>query len=426
MDATQQPHYGIKPVIEEIIRTQVCFANIRLEVERISIVPVPTSDEAEEKQAFRLRLSDGEKSILGNFAGFSRSTRYEWLIEGLALVKRRLHRSVFDVGVRRGTVVVLKEYQLARAKRLNGEGEVAYVLQGWRVGQGSGLMRCVYRYFAISDFFVVVHQKVESSGEEAKIEDYSHQDQQNPLPVEIEDEKGKQPSPQLQDEGGQEPRVEDSIVPRCPEWIQQASYEHHLRCHMKETIPEDQRCPATDDESFWKYYDDHLSPVKERPCASISNNALRAIMADSPLTPFRASPKIVSLVSVTGRHKSRNQDVDVLAVIESIDASTTKPARLPLKRDIRIRDPSVDEAVTLSVFIDPENFHSSIGTVALFRHVTTHDWRRGNLNAYPARVNGREWFIPTPYCLGFEQDVRNLEQWWEGQRSRGNAAADDV
>ena len=201
-------------------------------------------------------------------------------------------------------------------------------------------------------------------------------------------------------------------LPRCSEWIEIASLEHHLRCHTNQAVSEVQLCPAKDDEQFWQYYDGNPSTANERPCPSISHYALQAMMNNTPLRSFKDPPKPISLASVTGKNKSRNQDVDILAVIESIDASTTKPARLSLKRDIRIVDPSVDEPVTVSVFMDPVNFRSTVGTVALFRHVTTHDWRRGNLNAYPARVKGREWFIPMPSCLGFDEDIRRLQRWW--------------
>ena len=138
-------------------------------------------------------------------------------------------------------------------------------------------------------------------------------------------------------------------------------------------------------------------------------------MAGSPLKPFRDSYKIVSLASVTGRNKSRNQYVNVLAVIESIDEFTTKPPKLGVKRDIRIIDPSVDESVTLSVFQDPVEFRATVGTTALFRHVTTHDWRRGNLCAYPARVQGKEWFIPNPSCepIGLRDKTQRMQEWWE-------------
>ena len=210
-----------------------------------------------------------------------------------------------------------------------------------------------------------------------------------------------------------DPTVHSLLVPRGNEWIARASEEHHQRCHQGIQIPEHHRCPPKDDMQFRRWNDEHPATGTEATCPSITNYALRAIMLNAPLKPFLDPPRIVPLASVTGRNKSRNQDVDVLVVVESIDVSTTKPARLPLKRDIRIKDPSVDDSVTLSIFMDPENFRSSIGTVALLRHVTTHDWRRGNLNAYPARVKDKEWFIPNPVCLGLRESVQHMEQWWK-------------
>ena len=68
-DPFHQPNDGIKPVIEEIARTEVCFPNIRLIVEDITVVPVPNpnvqSSPGTERAAFRLWLGDGEKMIQG-------------------------------------------------------------------------------------------------------------------------------------------------------------------------------------------------------------------------------------------------------------------------------------------------------------------------------------------------------------------------
>ena len=213
---------------------------------------------------------------------------------------------------------------------------------------------------------------------------------------------------------------ESVALPRNPEWIRRASIEHHQRCHLNIELSQEERCPTTDDKLFQRYCEANPLANEGSPCESISHYSLFAIMQGSPLKPFRDVPCIIPLASVTGRHKSRNLDVDVLVVIESVDSSTTKPARMSLKRDIRVQDPSVDEPVTIGVFTDPVNFLPSVGTVALFRHVTTHDWRKGNLNAYPARVQGREWFIPNPECLGLRNEVRHVEEWWrkmQGQHS---------
>jgi hypothetical protein len=55
----------LKPVIKELARTQVCFPDIKLLVDRISIVTLSTKEQSQENQAYRLFLSDGEKIIQG-------------------------------------------------------------------------------------------------------------------------------------------------------------------------------------------------------------------------------------------------------------------------------------------------------------------------------------------------------------------------
>ena len=201
-------------------------------------------------------------------------------------------------------------------------------------------------------------------------------------------------------------------LPGDLEWVRRATIEHHQRCHLNIEVPESQRVPASDGDIFRDHCIRNPLPNDGNPCESACDYSLRAIMDGTPLRSFTSRPRIVPLASVTGKHKSRNQDVDVLAVIIHVDASTTKPAVMPLKRDIRIQDPTVDEAVTVSVFMDPANFQPSVGTIALLRHVTTHDWKKGNLNAYPARVKGREWYVPNPQCFGLREEVSHVETWW--------------
>ena len=53
----------VKPIIQEIVRTEVCFPNIQLLVDYISIEFV---DAEQSKETFRLYLTDGEVNIRGN------------------------------------------------------------------------------------------------------------------------------------------------------------------------------------------------------------------------------------------------------------------------------------------------------------------------------------------------------------------------
>ncbi len=58
---------AVKPVIAELVRTQVCFPNLKLLVERIDVVVVPGVDELSGNEAYKLMLSDGEVMIQGMF-----------------------------------------------------------------------------------------------------------------------------------------------------------------------------------------------------------------------------------------------------------------------------------------------------------------------------------------------------------------------
>ena len=53
-----------KPVIKELVRTEVCPKVLRLLVEKIHILPVQNSD-GEACQTYQVWLSDGEKMIQG-------------------------------------------------------------------------------------------------------------------------------------------------------------------------------------------------------------------------------------------------------------------------------------------------------------------------------------------------------------------------
>lgn len=130
------------------------------------------------------------------------------------------------------------------------------------------------------------------------------------------------------------------------------------------------------------------------------------------LTPIKRPLCIRSLESITGAHASRNKVFDFFAVICSIEAQVVKPPMMPLKRDLRIIDPSTDRKVLVSVFVSPLNFKPSVGTIALFRSLTTHEWDRGMLNAYPQQCEGKDWFIVDP--VGIEGcDVPALRNWWK-------------
>lgn len=136
----------------------------------------------------------------------------------------------------------------------------------------------------------------------------------------------------------------------------------------------------------------------------------RDISTQSLISPEQppSSLQLSTLASITGSNASRNKQVNILAVIDYVSSSTVKPTTAPLKRDVRIVDPSTDRKVTLSVFIDPVNFIPKQYDIILFRDLTTHDFSGGNLNAYPKKCRGKEWYIVDPYEFK-ECDMKSME-----------------
>ena len=115
----------IKPIIQELVRTQVCFPNIKLLVDKISIVKVPSSTESSSLKAYRMYLTDREKTIQGLCICHGCHDQDGADTSNVpAVVKRRLHKWFTAFDVREGSYVVLKEYDLARGRRLHGEGDV--------------------------------------------------------------------------------------------------------------------------------------------------------------------------------------------------------------------------------------------------------------------------------------------------------------
>ena len=130
------------------------------------------------------------------------------------------------------------------------------------------------------------------------------------------------------------------------------------------------------------------------------------ISPEQPPSPLQLS----TLASITGPNASRNKQVNILAMVDYVSSSTVKPTTAPLKRDVRIVDPSTDRKVTLSVFIDPVNFIPKQYDIILFRDLTTHDFSGGNLNAYPKKCRGKEWYIIDPYEFK-ECDMKSMEEY---------------
>ena len=160
------------------------------------------------------------------------------------------------------------------------------------------------------------------------------------------------------------------------------------------------------------------APSKPSPILSheLSPWATKAAEAGTPLEPILTPLKLSTLASVTGHNRSRNKMVDVLAAVDSVDDFTVKRTNMPLKRDIRITDASTEKKVTLSIFTNPLDIIPTVGTIILFRNLITHDFKGGNLNAYPKQCDGKDWCIPNPYSstpgsnLNLEETLNKIRE----------------
>ena len=129
----------------------------------------------------------------------------------------------------------------------------------------------------------------------------------------------------------------------------------------------------------------------------------------SNVKPITRPLKLTALSSIIGPKASRNRVIDVVGVVCEVNPDIVRRANMPDQRDIRVMDTSTTKRVQLTVFVDAINFLPKMGTVALFRSVTTHEWNGGSLKAYPRDCEGRDWFLPGKVD---ESAAEELRAWW--------------
>ena len=164
-------------------------------------------------------------------------------------------------------------------------------------------------------------------------------------------------------------------------------------------------------------------PTTGPPMASVLAEAHAQPTALSAQKPYMSPPraphlrqitrplKITPLSSLTGSRATRNRVLDVLALVVDVAPDVVRRPKMPEQRDLRIVDPSTRRRVQLTVFVDAASFTPSVGTPALFRNVTTHEWNGGSLKAYPRDCEGTQWFFPNPaWVEGY--DAAELRGWW--------------
>ncbi|KAL8996060.1 MAG: hypothetical protein Q9169_004336 [Polycauliona sp. 2 TL-2023] len=374
---------SLNPVIQELVRTQVCLPNLKLLVHRKVVVILPDVDELDGNEAFKLILTDGEKTIQ-------------------ALVKRRIYKTLCNDDISEGSFVILKVYHLAEGKKVHGDGTITYLVieDFFSIGEddsynvpseaketanvastGSGLNAST-KHLPLSSSTAIAQT---SNGRAATATVAPLHDPTSTAAVNYQDEKLLQ-------------HLDKENVTPTPPSSQQ------LREAMKrkwDTALDE--IDTNEAHRLSKYR--RLRETRTMEAQQAADAAAKALVVrfeSLPTTP---------LLALTGPNKRRNSRHDVLALIVSISPDTVKGANMPPKRDFRIMDVSTTKKVLLSVFAEAEDFHPEPGTVALFKHLTTHDYDGGSLNAYAKDCSGHDWFIPDP--PGFENgEVAQLKDCW--------------
>lgn len=153
-----------------------------------------------------------------------------------------------------------------------------------------------------------------------------------------------------------------------------------------------------------------------RPRSAGNASMPRVFSNRSWLRPIERPLNIKPLAAFRG-YRRRSDIYDVFVVIQSVGGSVIKRPSMPAKRDIRIVDSSTDKKVLLSIFTEPEKFIPKVGTIALIRNVSTHEYEGGMLNIYPNQCEGKAWFLPDP--VGVKGcDVDAMRVWWEQMQAK--------
>lgn len=374
---------SVKPIIYELVRTQVCFPNLKLLVDKIVVVTLPDVDELTGNEAYKFTLTDGERTIQ-------------------ALLKRRMYKTIYNEDVVEGSYVILKVYHLAQGKKVNGKGTVTYIVieDFYSIGEDD---RYDQKLEPIQESFSSVDklEDVEAEGKgktvvKPKVDLGARGDH-------FED--GVSANPNAHDISREHVDLDENVINE--KYYKDGSPTPPSSQQLREAMKRKwdtalDEIDTNDTYRISKYRKLEEARANEaRVAADASAKALLIRFQSLPTTP---------LIALTGENKQRNTKHDVLALIISVSDVITRPG-LPPKRDLRIMDISTIKKVSLSVFASARSFLPEPGTVALFKKLTTHHYDGGSLNAYPKDCDGKDWFIPDP--PGFENgEVAQLKDCW--------------
>lgn len=155
-------------------------------------------------------------------------------------------------------------------------------------------------------------------------------------------------------------------------------------------------------------------PSLEAACKTLSTYALTSLENFRPLTPLPAPPprKVHNLADFLALKPTQNRICNVFACVLSMTEQLSYPSSFNHpKRDVQLIDWTRELPITLSVWVEAENFAVAKGTPVLFLNLKNHRFGGGSLNAYRKDCEGRDWYIPNPE--GVEGcDVSRMRQFW--------------
>ena len=377
---------NVKPIIRELVRTKLCFPDLQLLVDRICVVRLPSLEHDTEKRAgYSLYLTDREFAIQ-------------------AVIKTRLHQRINRGEIKEGSIVVLKDYELTQSRRLNGDGDVVHlkIADFYPIGEDDRPDR---------PFAVVGNVGKEQSDEDAPHHASLHKaltlDEKIP-PGAVTDFQAEDDLRSTHEDSASAPLSEanENISSESDATTSPLDHQQYLQKRPTQTAldllepnPRKRRRKESIDSNDAisdkpPSNSNHQSPEPE---PTIQTNRPASHTPPPPPPPPPQPPLIPdalsTLASVTHPHASKNETHNFLALITHVSPHTTKPPRMPRKRDLRIMDTSTEKQVLLNVFTDPVGFQPKVGTIAVFRGLVTHDWDGGNLKAYPWVCEGREWCV---------------------------------
>ena len=388
----------LKPVIQEIVRTRFYGKPIELLVERIHVVPHNSDDE--ESAAYRLWMSDGEKIVQ-------------------AVLRSEIHPFVTSREIRDGSIVLVTRYEIKQAKRYNGKGHVLYLAIDDIEAIGHDGRE------SVPFTFEPVRPTAEASGPSSESTIFPGLRSSDETPPKAISTPPRDEGPLGRKRPPEEPSP--SPTPTKPKARKVTFETRGKREHILFTRPKTSSGPSMRQPSGYASFSTRPktqpSPEARRTGGGAEASSTQQDAQQS--TTISRPVSLTPLAAITGPPHTvlRNRIVDVLAVIAQVSPEVVTRTHLthldlPPSRNLRIVDPSTAKKVQLTVFVDAERFTPEVGTVALFRSVTTHEWDGGSLKAYPRDCRGKEWFLPGPW--GVEGcDVRALKHWWEARALAG-------